>query len=93
MQRRLELENDHIRVTDVLVGRTHTEFDEKRLGAGRRNTASLPTMTADKVAAAIVKATKGHQNTVILRFFDRLVIWGNILIPGVIGRMAKRQYQ
>jgi uncharacterized protein len=90
---RIELESDNIWVTDVLVGRTHTEFNEKRLGAGKRNTGSLPTMTPDKVAAAIVKATKSRKKTVILRFFDRLIIWGNILVPGFIGRMAKRQYQ
>jgi short-subunit dehydrogenase len=90
---RLELESDDIWVTDILVGRTHTEFNEKRLGAGKRTGENLPTMTADRVAAAIVKATKGRNKTVVLRFFDRLVIWGNILVPGLIGRIAKRQYR
>lgn len=90
---RIELEPDNIWVTDVLVGRTQSEFNEKRLGAGKRTNNSLPTMTADRVAAAIVKATHQRKKTVILRFFDRLIIWGNILVPGLIGRMARRQYK
>lgn len=90
---RLELEKDHIQVTDVLVGRTHTEFNEKRLGEGKRTGGGVPTMTPDKVADAIVKATHTGQKTVILRLFDRLLILGNTLVPGLIGRLAKRQYQ
>lgn len=90
---RLELEDEHIKVTDVLVGRTHTEFNEKRLGAGKRSGEGLPTMTPDKVAVAIVRATKGNPRSIILRFFDRLVVWGNILVPEIIGRLAKQQYR
>ncbi|MEZ4670538.1 MAG: SDR family NAD(P)-dependent oxidoreductase [Anaerolineae bacterium] len=90
---RLELEDENIKVSDVLVGRTATEFNERRLGAGKRTSESLPTMTPDKVAAAIARATMGNPRSVILRFFDRLVVWGNILIPEVIGRIAKRQYK
>ncbi|MBZ0281999.1 MAG: SDR family NAD(P)-dependent oxidoreductase [Anaerolineae bacterium] len=89
---RLELEGDHIQVTDVLVGRTHTEFNEKRLGGGKRTGGGVPTMTPDRVAAAIIKATHTRQKTVILRLFDRLLIWGNIFVPGLIGRLAKKQY-
>jgi NADP-dependent 3-hydroxy acid dehydrogenase YdfG len=90
---RLELEDDHIRVTDVLVGRTHTEFNSKRLGEGKRTGEGVPTMTPETVAAAIVKATHRPKNTLILRLFDRLLVWGNILIPGIIGRMARKQYR
>jgi short-subunit dehydrogenase len=90
---RLELDEEHIRVTDVLVGRTQTEFNTSRLGAGKRSTESLPTMTAERVAEAIVRASHGRSRRVVLRLLDRLVIWGNILIPGFIGRMAKRQYK
>lgn len=90
---RLELESDHIQVTDVLVGRTHTEFNEKRLGGGKRTGGGVPTMTPDRVAKAIVKATHTGQKTVILRLFDRLLIWGNILVPGLIGRLAQKQYR
>lgn len=89
---RLELESENIRVTDVLVGRTHTEFNEKRLGGGKRTGGGVPTMMPDRVAAAIVKATHTGQKTVILRLFDRLLIWGNLLVPGLIGRLAKKQY-
>ncbi len=90
---RLELEDENIFVTDVLVGRTETEFNEKRLGAGKRTGEGIPTMSPETVAEAIVKATTSHQKTVILRFFDRLIILGNIFVPGIIGRMAKRQYR
>jgi short-subunit dehydrogenase len=90
---RLELEDDNIRVTDVLVGRTHTEFNEKRLGAGKHTGQGVPTMTADDVAAAILKATQTQPRSVTLRLFDRLVIWGSILLPDVMGRMARRQYR
>lgn|SRR5690606_8987726 len=90
---RLELEADRIRVTDVLVGRTHTEFNEKRLGAGKRTGEGLPTMPADRVANAILRAVANPKRSVTLRLFDRLIIWGNILLPDVVGRLARRQYR
>lgn len=90
---RLELEADHIRVTDFLIGRTATEFNESRLGAGKRTGQNTPTMSAERVAAAIVKATHQRQQTVTLRLIDRLVIWGNMLLPGLMGRLARRQYR
>ncbi len=90
---RVELEPDNIKVTDFLVGRTQTEFNEKRLGEGARSSSSIPTMTPEDVADAILKAVKSPKNTVILRFFDRLIVWGNRLIPGIIGALAKRQYK
>jgi len=90
---RLELEADRIRVTDVLVGRTHTEFNEKRLGAGKRTGEGLPTMPADRVANAILRAVANPKRSVTLRLFDRRIIWGNILLPDVVGRLARRQYR
>ncbi len=90
---RLELESDHIKVTDFRVGRTQTEFNEKRLGEGKRTGEGIPTMTADKVAAAILRTIDHPRRSVTLRLFDRLVIWGNIFLPDVIGRMARRQYR
>ncbi len=90
---RIELEADNIKVTDFLVGRTETEFNEKRLGEGARKNSSLPTMTADDVAEAILKAAKSPKHTVILRFFDRLIVLGNRLVPGIIGALAKKQYK
>ncbi len=90
---RIELEADKIAVTDVLVGRTDTEFNENRLGEGKRTGQGIPTMSADQVAQAILKATNTRQKTVILRWVDRLIIWGNILVPRIMGQLAKRQYR
>ncbi len=90
---RMELEDDHIRVTDFLVGRTQTEFNEKRLGLGKRTGEGIPTMTADKVAAAILKTVERPRRSVTLRFFDRLTNLGNILLPDLVGRIVRRQYR
>ncbi len=90
---RLELESENIKVTDILVGRTATEFNQNRLGLGKRSTESLPTMTPAQVASAIVKATEGNPRSVVVRFFDRLIILGNILVPELIGRIALKQYK
>lgn len=90
---RLELEAENIRVTDVLVGRTHTEFNEKRLGEGKRTGQGIPTMQPERVADALVRATQRPVNTVYVRPFDRLVVLGSRLIPGIIGRLARRQYK
>jgi short-subunit dehydrogenase len=89
---RLELESDHIGVTDMLVGRTETDFNANRRGSARSNS-NLPAMTAEKVAAAIVKAVDRKQQTVVLRPFDRLILLGNTLAPWLIARLAKRQYK
>lgn len=90
---RLELEEDNIKVSDFLVGRTETEFNESRLGAGARSASNLPAMPAQTVAEALVKTVQRPQNTVILRVFDRLIVWGNRLLPGIMGQLAKRQYR
>jgi len=90
---RIELAPDNIKVTDFLVGRTHTEFNEKRLGGGKRSGSGIPTMPPDKVANAIVKATQQNKKTVILRPFDRLLVFANRLVPNLIGKLAERQYK
>ena len=46
---RLELESDHIGITDMLVGRTETEFNTSRRGSAR-SSSNLPAMSAEKVA-------------------------------------------
>lgn len=89
---RIELEDDHILVTDFLIGRTETEFNDRRLGLGPRRQNNLSSMPPERVAEALVKATYQTRNTVTLRWIDRLIILGNRLVPGIIGRMAKRQY-
>ena len=90
---RIELEKDNISITDVFVGRTNTELDEKRLGAGKRSGGGIPTMTPDKVAEALVKAADKRPKTVVLRAFDRLILFGNWLLPSLMGELAKRQYK
>lgn len=90
---RLELREDNIRVTDMLVGRTETEFNEKRLGEGKRSKSNLPAMSADKVAQGVLNALNRPRDTVILRPFDRLIVLGNRLVPALMGYLAKKQYQ
>lgn len=90
---RLELEADHIAVTDVLVGRTATEFNERRLGAGKRTGQGVPTMSPDRVAEGILDAVRRRRQVVVLRFFDRLIVWANTFFPNIMGRLAQRQYQ
>jgi short-subunit dehydrogenase len=90
---RLELESDHIHVTNILVGQTHTEFAEKRLGMSGRVASRLPTMTAEQVADAIVRATRSKPNTVVLRWLDKLIILGNTVAPWLMGRIARRLYK
>ncbi|MDE2821544.1 MAG: SDR family NAD(P)-dependent oxidoreductase [Chloroflexota bacterium] len=90
---RLELEDDDIQVTDLLVGRTLTDFNVNRLGPIKRGESGLPTMGADQVAEAIVRAARRRRKRVVFRFFDRLVLLGGMLVPGVMARLAKRQYQ
>ncbi len=50
-------------------------------------------MGADEVAEAIVRAARRRPKRVAFRWFDRLVLLGGILAPGIMGRLAKRQYQ
>jgi len=90
---RLELEDDDIQVTDLLVGRTLTDFNVNRRGPIKGGASGLPTMGADQVAEAIVRAARRRRKRVVFRFFDRLVLLGGMLVPGVMARLAKRQYQ
>ena len=90
---RLELAEDHIAVTDVLVGRTLTEFNQNRLGSRQADRGGLPTKTADDVAAALVKAAERKPRHLILSLFDRLILAGGVIAPGIMARLARRQYQ
>lgn len=89
---RLELEDQQIAVTDVLVGRTRTEFNQRRLGSSGDVRGGLPTMSAEEAAALIVRAAERKPRRVILRFFDRLILAGGVIAPGLMARLAKRQY-
>lgn len=90
---RLELQDRKIAVTDMLVGRVQTEFNEKRLGKGGRGSGFPSAMSADYVAERVVKATKSRRKTITLRWIDRLLVLGNLILPDVIGRMALKQYR
>lgn len=91
---RLELADDHITITDMLVGRTETEFDQKRLGKGERTRKGGPgKMSAAVVAEGIVRAVDQKRSRVALRWVDRLILLANWLVPSLVGRIAMRQYQ
>ena len=89
---RLELEDENITVTDALVGRTRTEFNQNRLGSSAAVRGGLPIASADEVAAALVMAAQRNRRRVIMRLFDRLVLAGGALAPAFMARLAKRQY-
>lgn len=90
---RIELARDGIIISDFLIGRTDTEFNEKRLGSGPRKNSRIPAMRPERVAQALVHTSHHPKNTVILRLLDRLIVLGNALIPGIMGRLAARQYK
>ncbi|MFN8450018.1 MAG: SDR family NAD(P)-dependent oxidoreductase [Anaerolineae bacterium] len=82
--------------TNLLVGVTATEFSAHRLGTPGYGSkaSSLPSMPVEQVADAIVRAAEGrHSRTLVLRWFDRLILLGNLLVPGVIGRQALKRYR
>jgi short-subunit dehydrogenase len=89
-----ELAGDQIIVADMRVGRTQTEFSEKRLGKSGRATSGGPSsMSADRVAEAVVRASRGKGGVVALRWVDRLIMLANTLAPGIVARFAVRQYR
>ena len=90
---RLELQDENIAVTDVLVGRTLTEFNQNRLGSSADNQGGLPPISADEVARALVKAAERKRRHVIMTLFDRLILAGGVIAPGLLARLAKRQYE
>jgi short-subunit dehydrogenase len=89
---RLELNDDHIHVTDMILGRTDTNFDRRRMG-GTRSGGSIPSMAPEQVAQGIVQAVAHKKRTAALRWLDRLIVLANVLVPSVVGRVAKRQYK
>ena len=90
---RLELADDNIAVTDVLVGRTLTEFNQNRLGARQSARGGLPTKTADEVAAALLKAAERKPRRLVLSWIDWLILAGGVMAPGLMARLARRQYE
>lgn len=90
---RLELGDDNISVTDVLVGRTATEFNQSRLGSSLGNRGGLPTKTAEEVAETLVAAAERAPRRIIMGWFDRLVLAGGVIAPALMARLAKKQYE
>lgn len=92
---RYELAADRIGVTDLLVGRTTTAFNQNRLGiAGYAARAPrLPAMSAEQVAAGIIRAVERNQGTVTLRPFDQVLVWASRFVPHLIARRAMKQYK
>jgi short-subunit dehydrogenase len=89
---RYELKTDGIWVTDVLVGQTHTEFAEKRLGKSGKVASKIPTMTPERVASQIVFAMERRRRTVIIRWFDRAFVVGGRFAPRLMDRILARVY-
>jgi short-subunit dehydrogenase len=91
---RWELADDHITLTDMFIGRTQTEFNQNRLGkSGRTRSFGPSSMSAEKVAQAIVRAAKRRPKTVVLRPIDRLIMLANALAPDIVARFVVRQYK
>lgn len=95
---RLELALDNILVTDMLVGRTVTEFNEKRLGQVGRGSSGIggriPEMSAEQVADAMVRVVLDRpRDRMTLRWIDRLLVGANMIVPRLVGRLAARQYK
>lgn len=88
---RMELEKDAITVSDLLIGRTDTNFNKNRRG-GERVAQGVSSMSTEVVARHIVRAIQKRQRTVTIRLVDRLIIWMNVLAPQVIANIVKKQY-
>ena len=90
---RLELEPQQITITDILLGRVETEFNEKRLGQAGRGGSFPPAMPVNQAANAVYAAYQKRRKKVVVRWVDRLMLWGNALMPNFIGRKAMKQYK
>lgn len=89
---RVEVQADNIWVTNILLGQTHTELAQKRLGSPGKVASKFPTMSAEKVAAQIVWAMERRKRTIILRPLDYLIIWGGRIAPRLMERILYRIY-
>lgn len=94
---RMELEDDRIGVTEMRVGRTATEFNARRLGstdnAPKQSHKLVPVMTPEFVAEGIVRAVERRSKVVYLRWFDRMLAWGGVIAPGLMGKFSRAQYR
>ncbi len=90
---RVELAPHGVHVSNFLVGRTKTEFNQNRLGVGERKDSRIPNMQPEQVAAAMVDCVRRPRNTVVLRWFDRLLLLVNHFLPNLLTYLAGRQYR
>ncbi len=89
---RVELKQDHLAVTNILVGQTHTEFAQKRLGHAGRVASKWPTMEPGQVAGGVIRAMTTHQRTLILRWPDRLLVFAGRFFPWIMDRVMAKIY-
>jgi short-subunit dehydrogenase len=89
---RAELAPDHIWVTNMLIGQTHSEFAQSRRGRPGK-ISGLPTMATAYVARCIVRETTRRRRTVTLRWFDRMLIVAGMYLPWIMDRIAARMYR
>jgi short-subunit dehydrogenase len=90
---RAELREDHIWVTTVLLGQTHTEFAQSRRGQAGKVASKLPTMSAAYVAGRIIRATDQRRRTLTLRPLDSLIMWMGVFLPWASDRVLARFYR
>lgn len=90
---RYELNDEQIWVTNFIIGQTHSDFAENRLGQPGRVASKLPTMTAEQVAQRIVWASTRRRRAVIMRPLDTLFVLGATFAPGVMDRLQKAVYK
>lgn len=90
---RYELIEDNIGVTSLLVGQTHSEFSEKRLGKAGRVASNIPTMQPEQVARQIVRLSHKKQRLAATRLLDWAFVIIGTLFPGMIDRLMRRIYQ
>ncbi|NDJ84351.1 MAG: SDR family NAD(P)-dependent oxidoreductase [Chloroflexi bacterium] len=89
---RMELRNDDIWVTNMIVGQTATEFAKRRLGRSGKVARRLPTMPPERVAAQLVRAMDRRRRTVIIRPIDRLIVLAGRFTPWLMDRILYRVY-
>jgi 3-hydroxy acid dehydrogenase/malonic semialdehyde reductase len=90
---RTELKADHIAVSVLHVGQTHTEFSERRLGQPGRVASRWPTMTPEQVAERIAHALKRKPRITTLRWIDGLFVWLGRRFPALMDRLLERVYR
>ncbi|WP_224372805.1 SDR family oxidoreductase [Hyalangium versicolor] len=89
---RAELAAEGISVLLVSPGFTETEFRQTRLHAQgwRQSPSPLKQMSADEVAAAMVKASRKHRRDTVLTLPGRVMVLANRFVPGLFDQVARR---